>query len=66
MSRGRLLSAAARERRAVQARVGRVLTERLAAVSLLVVDCDGILTDGSLYYGPDGEALKVFDARDGL
>ncbi|MDY0109186.1 MAG: HAD hydrolase family protein [Candidatus Krumholzibacteria bacterium] len=66
MSQGRPLSAPERERRAVQARVGRVLTERLAAVSLLVVDCDGILTDGSLYYGPEGEALKVFDARDGL
>lgn len=35
------------------------------AVRLLVLDADGVLTDGRLYYGPDGEALKVFDVRDG-
>jgi 3-deoxy-D-manno-octulosonate 8-phosphate phosphatase (KDO 8-P phosphatase) len=46
--------------------VGEGLSERLASVRLLVLDCDGILTDGSLLYGPDGEALKAFDARDGL
>ena len=27
---------------------------------------DGVLTDGGLYYGPDGECLKRFHARDGL
>jgi 3-deoxy-D-manno-octulosonate 8-phosphate phosphatase (KDO 8-P phosphatase) len=26
---------------------------------------DGVLTDGRLYYGPDGEALKAFDVKDG-
>ena len=26
---------------------------------------DGVLTDGRLYFGPRGEALKVFHARDG-
>jgi len=26
---------------------------------------DGVLTDGRLFYGPEGEALKVFDVRDG-
>jgi len=50
----------------VQSRVGRDLAARLAAIELLVVDCDGIMTDGGLYYGAEGEALKVFDARDGL
>lgn len=29
------------------------------------MDCDGVLTDGRLYFGPGGEALKVFDVRDG-
>ena len=29
-------------------------------------DVDGVLTDGGLYYGPDGECLKRFNARDGL
>lgn len=42
------------------------LIARLEAVRLIVLDCDGILTDGSLIYGPDGEALKTFNARDGL
>jgi 3-deoxy-D-manno-octulosonate 8-phosphate phosphatase (KDO 8-P phosphatase) len=34
-------------------------------VRLLLLDVDGVLTDGRLYYGPEGEALKVFDVRDG-
>lgn len=29
------------------------------------MDCDGVLTDGRLYFGPTGEELKVFHARDG-
>jgi 3-deoxy-D-manno-octulosonate 8-phosphate phosphatase (KDO 8-P phosphatase) len=32
---------------------------------LLVLDVDGVLTDGRLYFGPDGEELKVFHVRDG-
>jgi len=39
---------------------------RAAAVRLLALDVDGVLTDGRLYFGADGEALKVFDVRDGL
>jgi 3-deoxy-D-manno-octulosonate 8-phosphate phosphatase (KDO 8-P phosphatase) len=39
--------------------------QRAAAVRLLVLDVDGVLTDGRLYFGPDGEAIKVFDVRDG-
>ena len=31
-----------------------------------MTDVDGVLTDGSLYYGPDGERLKRFNVRDGL
>ena len=34
-------------------------------VSLVVLDVDGVLTDGRLWYGSDGESLKVFDVRDG-
>jgi 3-deoxy-D-manno-octulosonate 8-phosphate phosphatase (KDO 8-P phosphatase) len=34
-------------------------------IRLLVLDVDGVLTDGRLYFGPRGEALKVFDVRDG-
>ncbi|MGH8265847.1 MAG: KdsC family phosphatase [Steroidobacteraceae bacterium] len=35
------------------------------AIRLLVLDVDGVLTDGRLYFGPRGEALKVFNVRDG-
>ena len=31
----------------------------------LLCDVDGVLTDGRLYYGPQGEAMKAFDVRDG-
>jgi 3-deoxy-D-manno-octulosonate 8-phosphate phosphatase (KDO 8-P phosphatase) len=36
-----------------------------ADVSLVVLDVDGVLTDGRLWYGPDGETMKVFYVRDG-
>jgi hypothetical protein len=36
-----------------------------AAIRLLVLDVDGVLTDGRLYFGPRGETLKAFDVRDG-
>jgi 3-deoxy-D-manno-octulosonate 8-phosphate phosphatase (KDO 8-P phosphatase) len=38
---------------------------RAHRVRLLITDVDGVLTDGRLYFGPQGEALKVFDVRDG-
>jgi 3-deoxy-D-manno-octulosonate 8-phosphate phosphatase (KDO 8-P phosphatase) len=41
------------------------LDARAAAVRLVVFDVDGVLTDGSLYYGAEGEAMKRFDVRDG-
>ena len=34
-------------------------------IRLLVLDADGVLTDGRVYIGPRGEVLKVFDVRDG-
>ena len=39
--------------------------QRAARIRLVALDVDGVLTDGRLYYGPQGEALKVFDVRDG-
>ncbi len=41
------------------------LFEKARAIRLLVLDVDGVLTDGRLYYGPQGEALKVFNTLDG-
>lgn len=37
----------------------------LANIRLLVLDVDGVLTDGRLYYGPRGEEGKSFHVRDG-
>ncbi|HEX6691759.1 MAG TPA: phenylphosphate carboxylase subunit delta [Burkholderiales bacterium] len=31
----------------------------------MIFDVDGVLTDGTLWYGPRGEALKAFSAHDG-
>jgi len=39
--------------------------EQLRRVRLLVLDVDGVLTDGRLFYGPKGELLKAFHVRDG-
>ncbi|WP_373046573.1 KdsC family phosphatase [Vulgatibacter sp.] len=41
------------------------LHKRAQGISLLVMDVDGVLTDGGLYYGPDGEVMKRFDVKDG-
>ena len=43
----------------------RALLARAARVRLVLFDVDGVLTDGRLYYGAEGEALKAFDAKDG-
>ena len=39
--------------------------ERARRVRLMIFDVDGVLTDGRLWYGPDGEELKVFHSFDG-
>ncbi len=41
------------------------LRKKLSHIKALVLDCDGVLTDGRLYYGADGIALKAFDVKDG-
>lgn len=39
--------------------------KRAKKIKLLLMDCDGVLTDGRLYYSEKGEELKVFHVRDG-
>ena len=41
------------------------LEERAKKIKLLLMDCDGVLTDGRLYFSEKGESLKVFHVRDG-
>lgn len=38
---------------------------RANRIAVLAMDVDGVLTDGGLYYGPDGEVFKRFDVKDG-
>jgi 3-deoxy-D-manno-octulosonate 8-phosphate phosphatase (KDO 8-P phosphatase) len=35
-------------------------------VRLLILDVDGVLTDGQLYYGASGEEIKAFNTQDGV
>jgi len=37
----------------------------LVSIRLLVLDVDGVMTDGRIYIGPDGEQEKCFHVRDG-
>jgi 3-deoxy-D-manno-octulosonate 8-phosphate phosphatase (KDO 8-P phosphatase) len=41
------------------------LAERVARVELLVLDADGVLTDGRIVYADDGAEIKSFHVRDG-
>ncbi len=36
-----------------------------AAIKLVIFDVDGVLTDGSLFIGDDGQEYKAFHSRDG-
>lgn len=49
----------------VLARIAPAVRQRAAAVRLMVFDVDGVLTDGSLYYGENGELFKRFNSLDG-
>lgn len=49
--------------------VERLLRQRRrlpSTISLVVVDVDGTLTDGGMYYNEDGETLKRFNTRDAV
>ena len=41
------------------------VTQKAQNIKLALFDVDGVLTDGSLRYGPKGEEIKVFNALDG-
>ncbi len=42
------------------------LCRRLAAVRLLALDVDGVLTDGRLFFTAQGDEAKAFNIQDGL
>jgi 3-deoxy-D-manno-octulosonate 8-phosphate phosphatase (KDO 8-P phosphatase) len=41
------------------------VTERARAVRLAIFDVDGVMTDGTIYIGAQGEAFKAFNILDG-
>src|SRR5215813_5627286 len=41
------------------------VSERARKVKLLVMDCDGVLTDGRILMNAGGEETKLFDVKDG-
>jgi len=41
------------------------ISERARAIRLAIFDVDGVLTDGTLWIGPEGEAFKAFNILDG-
>ncbi len=46
--------------------VTEAIIARAKKIKVLVLDVDGVMTDGSLMIGDDGQEYKVFHAHDGL
>ena len=42
------------------------LAARARRIRLVLTDCDGVLTDGGVYYSESGESMKRFNVRDGM
>lgn len=47
-------------------RMSKGLLRRWKQIRMLVLDVDGVLTDGGMYYGAGGEVLKKFNTKDGM
>ncbi len=41
------------------------ILQKAAQIELVIFDVDGVLTDGSLFFGDDGQEYKAFHSRDG-
>lgn len=42
------------------------IIKKAKKIKFLLVDCDGVMTDGGMYYTEDGGELKKFNTRDGM
>jgi len=42
------------------------IVEKVKNIRFLLTDCDGVLTDGGVYYSNNGEVMKRFNIRDGM
>lgn len=45
--------------------LSKAMEEKLKKIKLLLLDVDGVLTDGKIIYTDGGEEIKFFDVRDG-
>ena len=43
-----------------------ILKARAQKIKLVIFDVDGVMTDGSLFIGDDGQEYKMFNTQDGL
>lgn len=41
------------------------LIKKIKAVKLLILDVDGVMTNGRIIYDDDGKEIKIFDVKDG-
>lgn len=42
------------------------IEDKARRIKLLILDVDGVMTDGRIYYGNYGDELKAFDVKDGF
>lgn len=43
-----------------------ILRNKCKKITLVITDVDGVLTDGGMYYGKEGELMKKFNTKDGM
>ena len=46
--------------------IASLVMDKARPIRLVLTDCDGVLTDGGVYYSERGEELKRFLIRDGM
>ncbi|MBU0485781.1 MAG: HAD hydrolase family protein [Proteobacteria bacterium] len=59
-------NAAARQSGGERSYAWRAALPKASKIKLLLLDVDGVLTDGSLYFTPEGTEMKAFSSKDGL
>ncbi len=47
-------------------KISKEIALKASKIKLLLTDCDGVLTDGGVYYSAQGEEMKRFSLRDGM
>lgn len=47
-------------------KINKILAKKCMEINLVITDVDGVLTDGGMCYGNNGEFMKKFHTRDGM